>query len=263
MGLINFLFKRFIHVFTLVFILCISCENDELNFDTKELENVHIGLYADAGATDIDKVEEMLKQLDCFYLPINRDSILESNLNNYDIILFPGGDMWIYKSHLSMTGVQKLKNYVQQGGGYIGICGGSYFAANKIVWRGWADEPRQYLTIAGLGLFSGTADGPIEDFAPSYQDNNCKVNIEQNHPITLDISQQIDYLYSFGPKFLITDSSDVTILGRSVVGNNTVVIAVKCQQGRVFLTALHPEFDNDKSSWKMIRNAILWCSGKL
>jgi hypothetical protein len=100
MGSINFSFKRFIYIFTLVFILCISCENNELNFDTKELENVCIGLYVDAGVTNIDKVEEMLKQLDCFYIPINRDSILESNLSNNDIILFPGGDMWEYKSHL-------------------------------------------------------------------------------------------------------------------------------------------------------------------
>lgn len=263
MRLIDFLFKQFIHLAFLVFILCISCESDELDFDTSELENVRIGLYVDAGATDIDKVEDMLKQLNCSYLPIDRDSILESNLSNYNIILFPGGDMWEYKNSLSVTGVQKLKNYVQHGGGYIGICGGSYFAAEKIVWRGWADEPRQYLTITGLGLFSGTADGPIEDFAPSYQDNNCKVNIEQNHPITSDIPQQIDYLYSFGPKFIITDSSNVTILGRTDVGNHIVVMAVKCQQGKVFLTALHPEFDNDKSSWKMIRNAILWCSNKL
>jgi hypothetical protein len=74
---------------------------------------------------------------------------------------------------------------------------------------------------------------------------------------------QIDYLYSFGPKFIIEDSSGVSILGKSASGNNSVVLAVQYELGRLFLTSLHPEFDNDKSSWKMISNAILWCSNKL
>jgi len=231
--------------------------------DAAGLKGIHIGLYIDDGAAGIDMVDSMLNKLGCFYSKINKDTILISNLSNYDIILFPGGDMWVYKNHLNATGVKKIKEYVQLGGGYIGICGGSYFAANKIIWRGWADEPRQYFTITGLGIFSGTADGPIEDYAPTYQDYNCKININRNHPITTDIPQQIDYLYSFGPKFINTDSSNVSVLARSASGNNSVVLAVQCERGRVFLTSLHPEFDNDKSSWTMIRNAILWCSNKL
>ena len=231
--------------------------------DLTELKNIHIGLYIDNGAAGIEEIESMLSQLGCFYTTINKDTILISNLSKYDIILFPGGDMWVYKSHLSATGVQKIKEYVQSGGGYIGICAGSYFASNKIIWRGWANEPRQYFTITGLGIFSGTADGPIEEFAPSYQDFNCIVNINRNHSITSNITQQIEYPYSFGPKFIIADSSGVSILGKTATGNNPVVLAVHYELGRVFMTALHPEFDNDKSSWKLISYAILWCSDKL
>lgn len=241
----------------------LSCGKNDPNPDTSELSNIHIGLYVDNGAAGIDEVESMLGQLGCFYSAINKDTILTGNLSNYDIILFPGGDMWVYRSYLSNTGVQKIKEFVQLGGGYIGICGGSYFAADNIIWRGWADEPRQYFTNTGIGLFHGTADGPIDDFAPLYQDTNCKININRNHPITSDSPQQIDYLYSFGPKFIISDSSGVSVLGTTVTGNNTVVLSVQCEQGRVFMTSLHPEFDDDKTSWVMIKNAILWCSEKL
>jgi glutamine amidotransferase-like uncharacterized protein len=263
MKLIDHLFKNQIFTLSALLILFISCENDNLNNVKSELKYIHIGLYIDNGAAGIDEVESMLEQLGCYYSTINKDTILTSNLSNYDIILFPGGDMWVYRSHLSSSGVQKINDFVRLGGGYLGICGGSYFAANKIVWRGWADEPRQYFTNTGLGIFLGTADGPIEDYAPSYQDKNCKVILSRNHPITCDLPQQIDYLYSFGPKFIIEDSSFVSILGKSVVGNNSVVLAVQYEQGRLFLTSLHPEFDDDKSSWKMISNAILWCSDKL
>ena len=228
-----------------------------------ELRSIHIGLYIDNGAAGVDEIKNMLDQLGCFYSTINKDSILISKLSNYDVILFPGGDMWVYKSHLSAPGVNKIREYVKLGGGYIGICAGSYFAATKIVWRGWANEPRQYFTNTGLGIFSGIADGPIDDFAPTYQVNNCVVNINRNHPITTDIPQQLDYLYSFGPKFIVEDSSNVAVLGRSASGNNSVVLAVQYERGRVFLTALHPEFDDNKTSWEMIGNAILWCSHKL
>jgi len=234
-----------------------------LGSDLTELKNIHVGLYIDNGAGGIDQVKSMLNQLGCFYSTINKDTILTSDLNKYDLILFPGGDMWVYKSHLSAMGINKIKEYVQFGGGYIGICAGSYFAADKIVWRGWANEPRRYHTISGLGFFSGIADGPIDDFAPTYQVNNCIVNINRYHPITSDISQQLDYFYSFGPKFIIADSSSVSILGQSASGNNSVVLAIQYKLGRVFLTGLHPEFDDDKSSWKLISNAILWCSNKL
>jgi glutamine amidotransferase-like uncharacterized protein len=260
---IDCLLKKQVFALSVILIIFFSCENDDRDHDTSGLKNIHIGLYIDNGAAGIDEVESMLKQLGCYYSTINKDSILTSNLSNYDILIFPGGDMWVYKSHLSSSGVQKIKDYVRLGGGYLGICGGSYFAANKIVWRGWADEPRQYFTNTGLGIFSGTADGPIEDYAPSYQDINCKVIINQNHPITYEIPQQIEYLYSFGPKFIIEDSSNVSILGKSASGDNSLVLAVQYEQGRLFLTSLHPEFDNDKSSWKMISNALLWCSKKI
>ncbi|MDP3150564.1 MAG: BPL-N domain-containing protein [Ignavibacteria bacterium] len=261
---------RFFIILIVALVTIVSCKketptasppNPELNLT--ELKSIHVGLYIDKGAGGIDEIKSMLNQLGCFYSTINKDTILVSNLSSYDLILFPGGDMWVYKSHLSATGINKIKEYIQFGGGYIGICAGSYFAATKIVWRGWADEPRQYFTITGLGIFSGTADGPIDDFAPTYQVNNCLVNINRNHPITNDIPQQLDYLYSFGPKFIIADSSNVSVLGKSASGNNSVVLAVQYELGRVFLTGLHPEFDDDKSSWKMISNAILWCSHKL
>lgn len=243
-----------------IIFLFISCENKKQN--TPELGAIKIGLYTDNGAASTEQLEIMLKHLGCNYSQINKDTILTGKLGSYDIIMFPGGDMWVYKIHLTSEGMQKIKEYVKFGGGYIGICGGSYFAAGKIIWRGWADEPRKYNTFTGLGIFSGSADGPVEDFAPDYQDMTCRVNISTGHPITADVPQQLDYLYSFGPKFIVEDSSGVSVLGKSETGDYSVALAIQYEEGRVFLTALHPEFDDDKTSWKMVGNAILWCSEK-
>lgn len=254
--------KRIIYIIALLllFLSSISCNKDNPDSKPTELKDIRIGLYVNSEAYGVAEIESMLDELGCKYSTINKDIVLTKDLTDYDILLFPGGDMWVYKSELYPVGIQKIKKFVQLGGGYFGICAGSYFAAEKIVWRGWADEPRQYLTNTGLGLFSGTADGPIEDFAPQYQSRNCKVNIIQNHSITSDSPKQVDYLYLFGPRYIIADSTGISVLGKSAIGNNTVVMAIQCEKGRVFLTALHPEFDDDKTSWVMIKNAILWCA---
>lgn len=251
----------------IAFLLFISCENKSSDIYVSEfesieskLEKIHIGLYTDSGAEGVDKVEIMLNEIGSNYSTINKSIILNDQLSSYDIVLFPGGNMWEYKNYLSEKGLQIIKDYVQSGGGYIGICGGSYFSANTIIWRGWEYEERKYAAFSGLGIFSGIADGPIEDFAPSYYKYECRVKINLDHAVTNDIPQQLSCLYSFGPKFIITDSTNISILGKTVLGDNPVVLSVEEQEGRVFLTSLHPEIDESKESWRMIRNAILWCN---
>lgn len=241
------------------FLSLYSCDKKD-NF--QETSTIQIGLYTDNGAASTVEVGKMLNELGFVYSKINKDTILTGKLGMYDLILFPGGDMWVYRTHLTSEGIQKIKEYLRLGGGYIGICAGSYFAANKIIWRGWADEPRQNISFTGLGIFSGTADGPVEDFAPTYQDMNCSVNITQDHSITADVPSQLDYLYSFGPKLIPNDNSGVSILGKTAKGDNIVALAFQYEEGRVFLSALHPEFDDDKTSWKMVSNAIIWCAEK-
>lgn len=262
----GYILKKINLLLVIALLLFISCENKnsdiyvaEFESNQSKLENIHIGLYTDSGAEGVYMVEDMLNEIGSNYSTISKSIILNDELSIYDIILFPGGDMWEYKNYLSEKGLQIIKDYVQAGGGYIGICGGSYFSANTIIWRGWEYEERKYAEFSGLGIFSGIADGPIEDFAPSYYKYKCGVNINQNHEITNDIPQQLSYLYSFGPKFIISDSTNISILGKTVLGDNPVILSVEEQEGRVFLTSLHPEIDESKESWNMIRNAILWC----
>jgi glutamine amidotransferase-like uncharacterized protein len=172
----------------------------------------------------------------------------------------PGGDMWAYRDHLTTTGMNQVTKFVNEGGGYIGICGGAYFAAKTMIWRGWTNESRQYNIMPGLNLFNGTADGPIEDFAPTYVANQCQIKITDNkHLVTKDVPAIIKPYYSHGPKFLIDDTTQISIIGKTVTGDKTVIIAFPCSSGRVFLTSTHPEFDSTHSSWGLFRNAIEWC----
>ena len=63
--------------------------------------------------------------------------------------------MYSYAGSLPTTGEEKIRAFVRAGGGYLGICGGAYFAAGRVEWCGFK------LPMESLGLFSGAARGPI------------------------------------------------------------------------------------------------------
>jgi glutamine amidotransferase-like uncharacterized protein len=113
----------------------------------------------------------------------------------------------------------------------------------------------------GLGLFSGTADGPMENFVPTYKDAQCKVKIIDNtHPVAKNVPDIIKPYYSFGPNFILNDTSNISVIGTTINGDNTVIIAFQYNQGKVLLSSTHFEFDEVRSSWGLLRNAIRWCS---
>jgi glutamine amidotransferase-like uncharacterized protein len=225
--------------------------------------SIKVCVYLDYGVFDACRTNtvNMLNEMHCSYTAVNRDSILIGALKRYDLLVMPGGDMWQYRSYLSSAGMDKIREYVNQGGGYIGICGGSYFAANLIVWRGWANQPRDSISIYGLSLFPATADGPIEDYAPSYVDSKCQIAIIlKHHTIAAGLPDVIEPYYDHGPKFLFNDSLDVATLGRTVAGNKRILLAFQYNRGKVFLTGAHPEADVSRVTWVMVKNAIKWCS---
>ena len=236
---------------------------DEYGFDTETSKSLYICVYFDYGVFDACKTNmiNMLNQMHCAYTTITKDSILNGALNHYRLLIMPGGDMWKYNSYLASNGMSSIKNFVSQGGGYIGICGGSYFAASLIVWRGWAGQPRDSISIAGLNLFASIADGPIEDFEPGYIDNKCQVQItKKNHPVISNLPEVIQPYYDHGPMFLFNDSTGVLTLGKTIKGNKNILVAFQYKSGKVFLTGVHPEASEARVPWIMMKNAIEWCA---
>lgn len=234
-------------------------------FSVEDSTSIKIGVYFDKGVFDICKTEtkSMLKKMKCNYTALNKDSIIYGNLQRYDLFLMPGSDFWTLKNYLTNNGMEKLKTFVDQGGGYFGICGGAYFAATTNTWRGWANNPRINVCNIGLNLFSGIADGPIEDFAPTYVNSKCEIKIlYADHPITKEVPQILEMYYDHGPMFLPNDDANVTLLGKTVNGDKNVLMAFQYNSGKVFLSGLHPERDDTYVSWIMVKNAILWCARK-
>jgi len=200
---------------------------------------------------------------------VDAESLNEQGLGTFRILCIPGGNMYDYSQDLSSEGKEKIKSFIRAGGGYIGICGGAYFAAEEVIWRG------EQLPMTSLALFQGTSNGPIDEIAPYPNYAMCKVDIvNSTHAITQSEPDSAWMLYYWGPALTVDNDPTVTILGRYDLGGEPVMLAFDYDLGRVFLIGTHPEIeegsdrdgvtfadelDDRGSDWELMRKAVLWC----
>jgi len=97
-------------------------------------------------------------------LSIRIEDIKGDSLTNsgFDVVVFPGGYSYGYKTGLDGH-EQKIRDFIQNGGSYFGICAGGFYAGGTIWWEG-----RSY--PYPLDIYSGEATGPLDDIAtwPDY-----------------------------------------------------------------------------------------------
>jgi len=246
-----------------------------------------VALYSDQGADEdcIKATQNMFEWMGYTVQLVKAGHINSDGLGNFKILCIPGGNMYQYAQDLSSEGKEKIKNFVRDGGGYIGICGGAYFTGEKVVWQG------SQLPMTPLGIFPGVTKGPIDEIIPYPEYGMCKVNIvDTTHSITQSEPDSAWILYYWGPVLIPNEDADVAILGRYDKGNmEPAMIAFDYGEGRVFIIGTHPEFEEDSdrdgvtlqdtvingvtylgedklddrgSDWDLLKKAVLWCLKK-
>lgn len=240
----------------------------------QDIEASDIALYSDSGAEDdcIQATQKMFEWMGYSVTLIKADYINNGRLDNCKILCMPGGDMYQYSQDISSRGKENIKNFISDGGAYIGICGGAYFTGERVYWQG------NQLPMTPLGIFPGTTQGPINDIAPYPYCVMCEVNIvDSTHSITQSEPDSVWIIYCYGPMLLPNANADIAILGEYEIANQPAIIAFKYENGRVFIIGTHPEFEensdrdgfppndewNDRGSdWDLMKKAVLWCLNK-
>jgi biotin---protein ligase len=110
---------------------------------------------------------------------VNASYILNENWESQtSLLVFPGGRDLPYVEKLSGKGTTKIRNYISNGGKYLGICAEAYFASNYIEFeKGKVDE---VVGVRPLKLFSGNAIGSV---SPNYSyilDSSTTIDIESD-----------------------------------------------------------------------------------
>jgi glutamine amidotransferase-like uncharacterized protein len=157
-----------------------------------------------------------------------------SALIDADFFIMPGGADLPYCRKLNSRGCQNIRTFVDNGGIYLGICAGAYFASNAIEFhKGRDDEicqPRE------LCLINTVAIGSLPEFAPYY---DATINTTAVIPITLKDNRVAKALYYGGCTF-IDIQDDVEIIAR-YPDNRPAII----RKGNIILSGIHFEMNAD------------------
>jgi glutamine amidotransferase-like uncharacterized protein len=166
----------------------------------------------------------------------DRTQVNESTLSGVDIVAFPGGlgDMDSYDKFFRRRAENCIADYVAQGGRYLGICMGAYWAGSQFfdildgvdtvqyIARPGADVRRSYATVASVSW------------------NN-----------------QHEDMYFYDGCALVGDESKFTTIARYTNNDPMAII-----QGRIGLIGCHPESAEYwyKKPWQYINSK--WHHGR-
>ncbi len=160
-------------------------------------------------------------------------------LKQYDAIIIPGGYAYNYTVGLKKIGIDNLRKYVSEGGSYIGICAGAYFASKTVEWEGGRYP-------YSLSLFDGTASGAIDKIAEWDNYDMTDISINQNSSINFQEHSKYRVLYYGGPIFYANQGFEYnTIATWDAADNLPAIINFNYKQGRVLLIGPHLEIEEN------------------
>ena len=233
-----------------------------------------IAIYSGSGcwAESITAGQRMFEWMGYRCEVVGAQRINTEGLDGFNILYIPGGNMYQYALDISSTGKANVRSFVSNGGGYIGICGGAYFASRHIRWQGTD------FIVESLQLFEGMAVGSVDQIEPYPGFDMCEIAIvDHAHPITSPAPASEWILYYWGPALIPDTGVQVSILGRYAITNQPAMVAFSYGKGRVFLIGTHPEIEEDSSrdsvvfgdelddqgsEWDLMKRATRWCLKK-
>lgn len=164
-------------------------------------------------------------------------SILELDiLNNKNIValVIPGGHSYAYENKLNSVGATKIQEFINNGGIYLGICGGAYYASQTIIFN------KNYISHS-LSLLKGVAKGPLPDLTcgHGYDHTPFAFNAVSLH---FEDTQHnfCNMLYAGGCTF-VNLQTEHQVLATYAELNMPAAIRFGYGKGKVVLLGVHPE----------------------
>lgn len=184
----------------------------------------------------------------------NTSTIIDSaTLQSYNVLAMPGGNDYItdyYGKTISSIDPTAIKNFVNNGGGYVGVCAGAFAGASytKDCYYGWGVAPNVNCSQA-------------------YFENNTIITISSAGKNILGIDGKITTLYFNGPAMNVSGNASVLATydgiidsaGKVIISSGMAAIVVDYYgNGRSALMGPHPEFD--PQSHDIVVNLIKWAA---
>jgi hypothetical protein len=169
---------------------------------------------------------------------VGAEEIRGGALAQFDLVIFPGGSGSAEAAALGESGCEQVRQFVEQGGGYIGICAGAYLATSGFSW--------------GLKILDA------KTVSPKWRRGRGTVEIEltEEGRRVLGADGRHDILYVNGPILMpadvdaLPDYVPLALFRTEVAENGTpvgamtdspAIVAGPCGSGRVLCFSPHPE----------------------
>lgn len=162
-------------------------------------------------------------------------------LNSSKLIIFPGGADVPYVRKLNGKGNQVIKNYVEQGGSFLGLCAGAYYASGYVEFD--QNGPLEVLGERELAFFPGKTIGPI--LAP--YDYHSKIGARAAFIEMHKQKKRLHVFCSGGPYFKDAQMyENVEILASYQLDQDEqlpAIIKMNPKEGTVILSGVHFEYN--------------------
>ena len=197
-------------------------------------------IYADEGVSSFS-LQETLKTFRMRYA--NVETIDHKLLRSSDweketsLLIFPGGRDIPYDRKLKGKGTAKIRTFVEEGGSFLGICAGAYFASAEVIFeKGTSLEVHEKRE---LSFFPGAAVGTLYPHSPFVYESE-----KGSHPSSVIFKgETLNLYYNGGCTFKDTEKyPGITVLARfHDAADQPAIIHCKIGKGNAILSGVHFE----------------------
>jgi glutamine amidotransferase-like uncharacterized protein len=185
--------------------------------------------------------------------------IRDGRLDSFDVLIMPGGSGSKQAATLEPAGCGVIKAFVRDGGGYLGICAGSYLASSQYEWS---------LNLLNAQVFDR------EHWARGTGQVQLTVTPAGRDLLFID-QPQIEVYYGQGPLLVPDDEPDLPayeVLAEyaseiarkgaptGVMVGTTAIARAPYGKGRVICFSPHCEVTDGPRH--MVAAAVLWAAGR-
>lgn len=174
--------------------------------------------------------------------PISASQVIEGSWKKHCcLFILPGGRDIPYHEKLKGQGNEEIRLYVEQGGRFLGVCAGAYFASREVVFE--KGKKNEVHANRELAFFPGTTWGTLYEDKPfSY------LGHESAHAALINFKNEpLHVYYNGGCSFLNpTQFSNVEVLSQYLDLKNQPPAIIECviQKGKAILSGVHFELNH-------------------
>ena len=167
--------------------------------------------------------------------------IIDGFLSPSDTLIMPGGADLFYCEKLNGNGNRKIREFVESGGTYIGICAGAYYGAARLDW-----DKGDIAGVRELAFYQGMAIGPIYDFI---EDGDITQSWRKTVTLEWADGTTTPAHYQGGPVFYPDAGCKAAVIARyaDLPGAPAAIVRCRVGKGVALLCSPHLEVSQDSA----------------